>query len=178
MSLAVGAVQSLQHSVEADVEQPDLVFQMLQFLLHAGAARAAAPVEAHGPGHEVDGHHEAERQHGVLRLALVLVQDVHARHGKQDDPHDPEEAAEHHVQDAEGEAQGQRQEPVGQEDDADQQEGPGRAVGHGGWAEILGQVRDCRTEKRDSNGLQGVGVSLQKREQLSFGPLCSLAGLL
>lgn len=132
---------------------------MLQLLLHAGAAGTATPVEAHGPGHEVDGHHEAQGQDGVLRLALVLVQDVHAGHGEQDDPKDPEEAAEHHVQDAEGEAQGQRQEPVGQEDDADEQEGAHRAVGYRGRAEIVRQARDCRTEKRDSGRLQGVGAS-------------------
>lgn len=130
LSLAVGAVKTLQHSVETDVEQSDLVLQLFQLLLHAGATGAAAPVETHGPGHEVDGHHEAQRQHSVLGLTLVLVQDVHARHGEQDDPHHPEEAAEHHVQDAEGEAQGQRQEPVGQEDDAHQQEGTCGAVGH------------------------------------------------
>lgn len=106
LSLAVGAVQAVQNSVETDVEQSDLVLQLLQLLLHAGATGAAAPVEAHGPGHEVDGHDEAQGQHGVLRLPLVLVQDVHTGHGEQDDPHDPEEAAEHQVQDAEGEAQG------------------------------------------------------------------------
>lgn len=156
LSLAVGAVKTLQHSVETDVEQSDLVLQLFQLLLHAGATGAAAPVETHGPGHEVDGHHEAQRQHGILGLTLVLVQDVHARHGEQDDPHHPEEAAEHHVQDTEGEAQGQRQEPVGQEDDAHQQEGTCGAVGHRAWIEVLGQVRDCRTEQRDSGRLHGV----------------------
>lgn len=153
MSLAVGAVETLQHPVEADAQQPDLVLQVLQLFLDAGPAGGAAPVEAHGPSHEVDGHHEAQGQDGVLRLPLVLVQDVHAGHGEHDDPEDPKEAAERHVQDAEGEAQGQRQEPVGQEDDPDQQERAGRAAGHRGRAEVLGQVRDCRTEQRDSGRL-------------------------
>lgn len=130
MSLAVGAVETLQHFVEADVEQSDLTLQMLQLLLHAGATGAAAPVEAHGPGHEVDGHHEAQGQDCILRFPLIFVQDIHAGHGEQDDPGDPEEAAKYHVQEAEGEAQCQGQEPVGQEDDADQQEGTGWAVGH------------------------------------------------
>lgn len=156
LSLAVGAVKTLQHTGEADVEQSDLVLQLFQLLLHAGATGAASPVEAHGPSHEVDGHHETQGQHGILRLALILVQDVHAGHGEQNDPYHPEEAAKHHVQGAEGEAQGQRQEPVGQENDTHQQEGPGGAAGHRAGVEVLGQVRDCRTEQRDSGWLQGV----------------------
>lgn len=62
---------------------------------------------------------------------------MYTGHGEQDDTYEPEEATKHQVQEAKGETQGQRQEPVGQEDHTNQHQGPGGTVGHGGWAEVL-----------------------------------------
>lgn len=106
-SLLTAPVQVLNHPGKADVQQSDLTIQVVHLLLQAAVA-VSSPVKPNGPRHEVDGHDEAERQHGVLRVALVLLQDVHAGQREQRDPGDPEEAAEQHVQEIEEESKEER----------------------------------------------------------------------
>lgn len=100
-------VQVLNHPGEADVQQSDLAVQVVHLLLQAAVA-VSPPVKPNGPRHEVDGHDEAEGQHGVLRVPLVLLQDVHTGQGEQGHPGDPEEAAKQHVQEIEEESKEQR----------------------------------------------------------------------
>lgn len=100
-------VQVLDHPGKADVQQSDLTIQVIHLLLQAAVA-VSSPVKPNGPRHEVDGHDEAEGQHGVLRVALVLLQDVHTGQGEQGHPGDPEEAAEQHVQQIEEESKEKR----------------------------------------------------------------------
>lgn len=100
-------VQVLDHPGKADVQQSDLTIQVIHLLLQAAVA-VSPPVKANRPRHEVDGHDEAERQHGVLRVALVLLQDVHAGQREQGHSGDPEEAAKQHVQEIEEESEEER----------------------------------------------------------------------
>lgn len=106
-SLLAAPVQVLDDPGKADVQQPDLAIQVVHLLLQAAVA-VPPPVKPNGARHEVDGHDEAEGQHGVLGVTLVLLQDVHAGQREQRHPGDPEEAAEQHVQEIEEESQEQR----------------------------------------------------------------------
>lgn len=76
----------------------------------------------------------------MLRLAFVLLEDVHARKGEEGDPHEPEESATQHVQQVEEEPEEKRKEPVGKQDGTDQQEGARGVVGDSSGAEVMGQV--------------------------------------
>lgn len=52
--------QALESPFWADIEQSDLIFQVFQFLLHAGVVRAALAPVTLGSSHEVNGHQEAQ----------------------------------------------------------------------------------------------------------------------
>lgn len=106
-SLLAAPIQVLDHPGKADVQQPDLTIQVVHLLLQAAVA-VPPPVKAHGARHEVDGHHKAQGQHGVLGVALVFLQDVDAGQGEQGHSGDPEEAAEEHVQEVKEESQEER----------------------------------------------------------------------
>lgn len=116
-----------------------MAVQVVDLLLE-GAVAAPPPVEANRAGHEVDRHHKAQGKDRVLRLALVLLEDVDAGEREEGDPHDPEEPATQHMKEIEEESQEERHKPVGQQDGANQQKGPGGVVADRAEAEVVHQV--------------------------------------
>jgi len=112
-SLVTASVQVLNHPGETYVQQSDLTVEVVHLLLQAAAA-VSSPVKSHRPRHEVDSHHEAEGQDRVLRVTLVLLQDVYAREREEGDPRNPEKTTKDHVQEIEEESEEERQKPIGE----------------------------------------------------------------
>lgn len=76
----------------------------------------------------------------MLRLALVLLEDVHAGERKEGHPHDPEEPAAQNVQEIEEETKEEGHEPIRKQDGADQKEDTSGVVGDCSGAEVVSQV--------------------------------------
>lgn len=133
------SVHVFNHPRETYVQESDLAFEVVNLLLQ-GAAAVPPPVEANRPGHEVDGHDKAQGEDRVLRLPLVLLEDVHAGQREEGDPHDPEETAAQHVQEIEEEPKEEGHKPIGKQDGTDQQKGTGGVIGDCSGAEVVSQV--------------------------------------
>lgn len=173
--LLLGRVKTLQHTGEAMLLSSLTWFSSCSsFFLHAGATGAALAAVAHGPGHEVDGHHETQGQHGILRLTSYLcrmyTQDMENRMTRttQEEARTPRAGRQ--------QLQGQRQEPVGQEN-------PARPPAGGARAGLLATELGLKYWDRFETAGQNRGTAASYRESQGFCAswarwLSSLAGLL
>lgn len=129
---------------------------MVDFLFQRARSAAPTPVRSHRARHEVHGHDEAQGQHGALGVALELLQDVEAGQGEERDASQPEEAAEHGVQQVEEAAQEHGEEPVGEQHGGHQQQGPRWGVGERCGAEVVAEVWGCeeREEREQASNKQ------------------------
>lgn len=138
--LVRAAFQAVYDAAQPDVEKPDLSVQVVDLLFQRTRPASPTPVRSHGPRHEVHGHDEAERQHRALGVALELLQDVEAGQGEERDAGEPEEAAEHGVQQVKETPQEHGEEPVGHEHGRNQEQGACRGVGERCGAEVVAEV--------------------------------------
>lgn len=113
---------------------------MVDLLFQRARPASPTPVRSHWPRHEVHGHDEAQWEHSALWVALELLQNVEAGQREKGDASQPEEAAEHGVQQVEEAAQEHGEKPVGQQYGGHQEEGACWRVGERCGAEVVAEV--------------------------------------